>query len=204
MIRISIVAWLLLLCFFSSLIHAQLLMGSVVGSHHLTGGGGGGGGGAAGSGAARIQCEYRDIDGDSLILNCTLVTGLSPPGLDSSVIGGVLVNSLEQFGGGGGVGQQNGGGGGSSSSSSSSTAHLNIRVGMDRHWRTPWESLMINHNIIRTLIWRNSRLADIGPHTFKDLNSIQRLDLSYNRLVDLNSSALGQLEVHSSLIYQIL
>lgn len=188
MIRISIVAWLLLLgC--ASTIHTQLL-GSSVGSHHLTGGGGGG----ANSGAARIQCEYRDSDGDSLILNCTLVTGLSPPGLDSSVVGGVLVNSLEQSGG---VGLQSGGGGGGGSGSSSSTAHLNIRVGMDRHWRTPWESLMINHNIIRTLIWRNSRLADIGPHTFKDLNSIQRLDLSYNRLVDLNSSALGQLEVRS-------
>lgn len=45
---------------------------------------------------ARIQCEYRDKDGDSLVLNCTLVTGLLQGTIDSSVIAGVLVNSLEQ------------------------------------------------------------------------------------------------------------
>lgn len=77
----------------------------------------------------------------------------------------------------------------------SSSSQLNIRVGMERHWRTPWESLSINHNIIRTLIWRHSRLAEIGPYAFKDLASVQRLDLSHNRLVELNASALGQLEV---------
>lgn len=46
----------------------------------------------------RIQCEYKDIDGESLVLNCTLVTGLSSsqtPSADSNVAN-VPVNSLEQ------------------------------------------------------------------------------------------------------------
>lgn len=148
---------------------------------------------SSGQNSARIQCEYRDKDGDSLILNCTLITGsmLLNPIVDSSVVAGVLVNSLDHH-------QHTITGSssaGSSSAGSSSASNLNIRVGMERHWRTPWESLSINHNIIRTLIWRNSRLADIGSYAFKDLTSVQRLDLSHNRLVDLNSSALGQLEV---------
>jgi Leucine-rich repeat (LRR) protein len=66
---------------------------------------------------------------------------------------------------------------------------------MERHWRTPWESLSINHNIIRTVIWRNSRLSEIGDYAFKDLNSIQRLDLSFNRLSQLNATSLSNLEV---------
>lgn len=159
------------------LLRGQLLNGASSGS-------------SSSASTARIQCEYRDKDGDSLILNCTLVTGMSSPMLDPSVVAGVLVNSLEQS-----QQQQLQPSAAAAIAASSSAAHLNIRVGMERHWRTPWESLSINHNIIRTLIWRNSRLADIGPYAFKDLTSVQRLDLSYNRLVDLNSSSLGQLEV---------
>lgn len=76
-----------------------------------------------------------------------------------------------------------------------SSSHLSIRVGIDKHWPTPWEQLYINRNIIRTVIWRNSRLTEIGPYAFKELTSFQRLDLSYNRLTDLNSSAFKQQEV---------
>ena len=54
---------------------------------------------------ARIQCEYKDQDGDSLILNCTLFTGVptlnglalnqASKSADSS---GISINSLNQVG----------------------------------------------------------------------------------------------------------
>jgi len=146
---------------------------------------------------ARIQCEYKDKDGDSLILNCTLFTGL--PGININGLNlnqgsknqdnsGISINSLNTNG------ETNLNIGGSSGISSSSNG-VNIRVGLDKNWRTPWESLSINHNIIRTFIWRNNKLSELGTHAFKDLHYLQRIDLSNNKLQELNSNVFNSFEL---------
>lgn len=121
---------------------------------------------------SRIQCEYRDRNGDSLILNCTLMTGQLSPVSDSS--GSVMVDSA---------------------SGASSSSSLNLKVGMESAWRTPWESLTINHNIIRSLIWTNSRLAELGEYAFKDLQFLQKLDLSGNRLQHIQMNVFRSFEL---------
>ncbi len=139
---------------------------------------------------ARIQCEYKDKDGDSLILNCTLFTGL--PNINSLNLNqanknqdtsGISINSLNING------ESNLGG------ISSSSNGVNIRVGLDKNWRTPWESLSINHNIIRTFIWRSSKLSELGIYAFKDLYYLQRIDLSNNKLQELNSNVFNSFEL---------
>lgn len=72
---------------------------------------------------------------------------------------------------------------------------MNIRVGLDKNWRTPWESLSVNHNIIRTFLWRHSKLSELGPHAFKDLYYLQRIDLSYNKLHELNAHTFANFEL---------
>ena len=140
--------------------------------------------------SSRIQCEYRDKNGDSLILNCTLVTGQQSnsqqqsqsASSNESPSSSILINNIDLS---------------ASSSSSSSVAAsstLHIKVGIDRSWRTPWESLTINHNIIRTLIWSNSRLAELGEFAFKDLNFLQKLDLSANKLQHIQMSVFRSFE----------
>jgi hypothetical protein len=139
---------------------------------------------------ARIQCEYKDKDGESLILNCTLFTGL--PNINSLNMNqanknqdtsGISINSLNING------ESNLGG------ISSSSNGVNIRVGLDKNWRTPWESLSINHNIIRTFIWRSSKLSELGNYAFKDLYYLQRIDLSNNKLQELNSNVFNSFEL---------
>jgi Leucine-rich repeat (LRR) protein len=139
--------------------------------------------------SSRIQCEYRDKNGDSLILNCTLVTGQvssqplppqSASSSDQSPSSSILVNNIDLSGGGSG---------------SSASSSLNIKVGMDKWWRTPWEGLTINHNIIRTLIWSNSKLAELGEFAFKDLNFLQKLDLSGNRLQHIQMNVFRAFEL---------
>jgi hypothetical protein len=141
----------------------------------------------------RIQCEFKDKDSDSLILNCTLSTGLSNinslnmnQGKKHQEISGILVNPLNANG------ESNLE---SNSGIPSSTNGVNIRVGLDKNWRTPWESLSINHNIIRTFIWRNSKLSELGSFAFKDLYYLQRIDLSNNKLQELNSNAFHLFEL---------
>jgi hypothetical protein len=133
---------------------------------------------------SRIQCEYRDRNGESLILNCTLVTG-SSSSLNS---GSSNPNSNELL-----AVSPNLNSGESSGIPASNS--MNIKVGMDRSWRTPWESLTINHNIIRTLIWSNSRLAELGDHAFKDLNFLQKIDLSSNKLQYIQLGAFRSFEL---------
>lgn len=115
---------------------------------------------------ARIKCDYRqNIDGDSLVLNCTLLTGsLSLP---SKANEGTSVG----------------------------TAGSNLRIGIEKAWRTPWESISINHNIIRTFIWANSRLSELGQFAFKDLNYVQKIDLSFNKLQNLNGYSFNNFEL---------
>jgi len=130
---------------------------------------------------ARIKCEYRqNIDGDSLVLNCTLITGLSS-------LGGSQISDQNgmSFIANGNVGSVGNAGGSS----------LNIRAGLDKSWRTPWESLNINHNIIRTVIWKNSRLAELGEFAFKDLNYVQHIDLGFNKLQQLNGFSFNNFEL---------
>lgn len=119
---------------------------------------------------ARLHCEYKDHDGDSLVLNCTLINGIV-----NGQEAGVLINS--------------------ESSQSSTTQSLNLRVGLESNWRTPWESLSINLNIIRTIIWRNSKLSEMGQYSFKDLRYLQRVDLSSNKLTHLRSYVFSYLEI---------
>jgi Leucine-rich repeat (LRR) protein len=136
--------------------------------------------------SSRIQCEYRDKNGDSLILNCTLVTGQlsqSQQPSDQSPSSSILVNNIDLSGGGSG--------GGMVSASNS----LNVKAGLEKTWRTPWESLTINHNIIRTLIWSNSKLAELGEFAFKDLNFLQKLDLSGNKLQHIQMSVFKSFEL---------
>lgn len=148
---------------------------------------------------ARIQCEYKDKDGDSLVLNCTLITGqsMSSNSLNNNANINTNTNSLDTSGvsinslGIGGDVQNSPGNMGSAQSS----AGVSIRVGLDKSWRTPWESLSINHNIIRTFIWRNSKLSDLGEYAFKDLSFLQRLDLSYNKLQHLNAFTFKNFEL---------
>jgi hypothetical protein len=124
---------------------------------------------------ARIKCNYRqNIDGDSLVLNCTLVTG-------SAASSGQFANQLND--------------GGSGKGTSVGPAGANIRIGMDKPWRTPWESISINHNIIRTLTWAHSRLSELGEYAFKDLNYVQKLDLSFNKLHTLNGYSFNNFEL---------
>lgn len=119
---------------------------------------------------ARLQCEYKDNDGDSLILNCTLTNGFVN-GQES----GFLLNA--------------------DSTQSSPIQSLNLRIGLETNWRTPWESLSINPNIIRTLIWQNSKLSEMGQYSFKDLKYLQRIDLSLNKLTNLRSYVFSYLEI---------
>lgn len=124
---------------------------------------------------ARIKCDYRqNIDGDSLVLNCTLLTG-------SSISNGRLPNQIND--------------GGSGKGTSVGPAGSNIRIGIEKAWRTPWESISINHNIIRTLIWAHSRLSELGEFAFKDLNYVQKIDLSFNKLQTLNGYSFNNFEL---------
>jgi hypothetical protein len=127
----------------------------------------------------RIQCEYKDLDGESLILNCTITNGLQTNNVNNN-------NNIDISSETSSLNQNTG-----QSSNSAS-----IKVGTDRQWRTPWESLSINHNIISTLIWRRSRLTDLGEWSFKDLNYLQRIDLSHNKLQTLNSMAFNRFELN--------
>lgn len=138
---------------------------------------------------ARIQCEYKDLDGESLILNCTLTNGLTSSSLLNSnvnTLGGASANDLNSDL----LAQANSGGQQTVSNS------LNIKVGSDHNWRTPWESLSINHNIITSLIWRKSRLNDLGEWAFKDLNYLQRIDLSHNKLQHISSAPFNRFELN--------
>lgn len=127
---------------------------------------------------ARIQCEFKDKEFDSLILNCTLVNTPTQDLSSSQTSSSILLNDAQPV-----------------SSQSTSLQSLNIRVGLDQYWRTPWESLPINHNIIKTLIWRNSKLTDLGEFAFKDLNSLQKLDLSFNKLSSLSPFSFKYFEL---------
>ena len=155
---------------------------------------------------ARIQCEYKDKDGDSLILNCTLVTGGLSAGSTGSLnsinmnnlknsnangldTAGISINSLS------GLDSSIAGSNLNVISASSSSNGVNLRVGLDKHWRTPWESLSINHNIIRTFIWRHSKLSELGEHAFKDLHYLQRVDLSFNKLHELHAHTFNSFEL---------
>jgi len=80
-------------------------------------------------------------------------------------------------------------------SGSSGGSSLNIRVGLEKSWRTPWESLNINHNIIRTFIWKHSRLSELGEFAFKDLNYVQHIDLGFNKLQQLNGVSFNNFEL---------
>jgi hypothetical protein len=122
------------------------------------------------------------MSSNSLSNNANINTNANS--LDTS---GVSINSL----GIGGDVQQNSPG----NMGAQSSAGVSIRVGLDKSWRTPWESLSINHNIIRTFIWRNSKLSDLGEFAFKDLSFLQRLDLSYNKLQHLNSYTFKNFEL---------
>ena len=98
--------------------------------------------------STRIQCEYKDNNGESLLLNCTLI------GIENGNVVGV--STVDQ------------------------------RIGYDDKWRTPWESLAINHDIIRTLQWRHSKIIELGEFAFKDLNYLDKVDLSHNRLKSIH------------------
>ena len=130
---------------------------------------------------ARIQCEYKDLDGESLILNCTLtnnhLTSNANNPSNSQSNTNIDTDSIN------------------SNSGQSISNSLNVKVGLDRQWRTPWESLSINHNIITTLIWRRSRLSELGEYAFKDLNYLQRIDLSFNKLQALNFLPFNRFEL---------
>lgn len=138
---------------------------------------------------ARIKCEYRqNVDGDSLVLNCSLLTGSASLANNPNQISDMNGMSFITNGNVGSVGSAHG-------SLSSSSSSLNIRVGIESNWRTPWESLNINHNIIRKLIWKNSRLAELGEFAFKDLDYIQNIDLSFNKLQQLNGYSFNNFEL---------
>ena len=142
---------------------------------------------------ARVKCEYRQtVDEDSLVLNCSLLAGSV-----LSASANLLSNSMNQIDMNGMSFITNGNVGGQldSSSAGSSSGNLNIRVGLDRAWRTPWESLSINLNIIRSLIWRRSKLSELGEFAFKDLNYLQSLDLSFNKLQQLNGFSFKNFEL---------
>lgn len=132
---------------------------------------------------ARIKCEYRQsIAGDSLVLNCTLLTGIQTSGQQTNDNGMSFIAN-------GNVGSSNGAIGGTSGSS------LNIRVGVESGWRSPWESLNINHRIIRNFVWRQSRLTELGQFAFKDLDYIQHIDLAFNKLQQLNGFSFNNFEL---------
>ena len=128
----------------------------------------------------RIQCDYKDDDGESLILNCTLISTQQQqaqqqqqqqqqqPSMSSAAASSIALT--ESHGAG-------------------------LRIGMERAWRTPWESLAINTNIVRTLVWRHARLALLGPFSFRDLNFVQRVDLAHNRLRELSADAFRHFEL---------
>ncbi|RNA34933.1 leucine-rich repeat-containing 24-like [Brachionus plicatilis] len=113
--------------------------------------------------AQMLQCEHKVHDGDSLILNCTLWSGHinTANGAESAVlISGESATSLQS---------------------------VNLRVGLDSKWTSPWHSLSINPSIVQTVIWRHSRLSEMGEYTFKELTYLQRVDLSHNKLSHLRS-----------------
>lgn len=135
---------------------------------------------------ARIQCEYKDLDGESLILNCTLTNGQSTNNLNNN-----NNNNLNTINNNIDLSSEN-----TLNSGQSLSNSLNVKVGLDRQWRTPWESLSINLNIITTLIWRRSRLSELGEWAFKDLNYLQRIDLSHNKLQTLSPYSFNRLELN--------
>lgn len=139
---------------------------------------------------ARIQCEYKDLDGESLILNCTLTNGQSANNLNNNNVNNINSN-LNPINNNLDLSSENHLNSGQSLSNS-----LNVKVGLDRQWRTPWESLSINLNIITTLIWRRSRLSELGEWAFKDLNYLQRIDLSHNKLQSLSPYSFSRLELN--------
>lgn len=138
---------------------------------------------------ARIKCEYnQNVDGDSLVLNCSLLTGTASLANSPNQISDMNGMSFITNGHVGSTGPE-------SSTDSTLSSNLNIRVGVERSWRTPWESLSINHNIIRTFIWKKSRLSEMGQFSFKDLNYIQNIDLSFNKLQQLNGFSFNNFEL---------
>ncbi len=133
---------------------------------------------------ARIQCEYKDLDGESLILNCTLTNGQSTNNLNNN-----NNNNLNTINNNIDLSSEN-----TLNSGQSLSNSLNVKVGLDRQWRTPWESLSINLNIITTLIWRRSRLSELGEWAFKDLNYLNAsisATINYKLLVLIHSIVLN-------------
>jgi hypothetical protein len=121
----------------------------------------------------RHQCEYKQGIAEFLLLNCslahTLINGLVIPSNSPNIPdspNSISINSNVDT----------------------------IKVGTDSSWRSPWDSITVNFNIVRTLIWRNSRLSELGEYTFKDLTYLNRIDLAYNKLQFLHPSSFNLIE----------
>jgi hypothetical protein len=146
---------------------------------------------------SRMICDYKDKDGQnevSIILNCSLSNNPS----SSSGINSNLNTNLDSFINGGQI-----------DSSISSTSTL-FRLGFDKSWRPPWESIIVNNLLIKHLIWRNSRLSELGEYAFKDLTELQIIDLSHNKLQNLSPNTfnylfenLKELDLSSNLFQQV-
>jgi hypothetical protein len=168
--------------------------------------------------SARIKCEYKNIDGESLVLNCTLISsgtlstlntmplGMNRKNLATS--GSMSTDSIITVGTGNsqpiGISQSGASQGrplvgtinGNNLNVGQSHHGVTLRIGLEKHWRTPWEPLTVNHNIIRKLYWRSSRISELGRFAFKDLNYLQSLDLSYNRLYYLASETFQEFKMN--------
>ena len=46
------------------------------------------------------------------------------------------------------------------------TSSDGLKVGLAQNWKTPWDEIQLNYDIIKHFIWKSSRISYIGELTF--------------------------------------
>ena len=69
-----------------------------------------------------------------------------------------------------------------------------FKVGLTPEWKTPWDEIQLNYDIIKNFIWKSSRISYIGEYTFKELTYLEKIDLSSNRIYEINVNAFKNFE----------